>query len=90
MPPKKKAPAHPVRPYLGSNDPEDLTPAQSVAHDILTRRADLLPSVDRIMEAWLDEPNAEKALTLFRDSLDNPGDPYRDPRAAIAAATDPA
>ena len=84
---KKRVTQDPDRPYVGSADPETLGPSDRVAHDILTMRMDLLPSIDRIMHAGLDEPSAELALTLFRDALDQPGDPNRDPRAAIAAAT---
>jgi hypothetical protein len=84
---RKRASAQPVRPYIGSTDPEDLSPSYRVANEILTSRADLLPSVDRIIGAGLNEPNAERALTLFRDSLGHPGDPHRDPIVAIAAAT---
>lgn len=85
MPARKRASAQPVRPYLGSS--EDLSPAYRVANEIVTTRADLLPSVDRIIGAGLNEPNEERALTLFRDSLGRPGDPHRDPIIAIAAAT---
>jgi hypothetical protein len=84
---RKKASAQPVRPYLGSTDPEDLSPAYRVANEILATRADLLPSVDRIVGAGLNESNEERALSLFRDSLGRPGDPHRDPIIAIAAAT---
>ena len=84
---RKKAAAQPVRPYLGSPDPEELSPSYRVAYEIVTTRADLLPSVDRIIGAGLDEPNEERALTLFRDSLADPGDPHRDPNVAIAAAS---
>lgn len=84
---RKRATAQPVRPYLGSPDQEDLSPAYQVANEIVTTRADLMPSVDRIIGAGLNGPNEERALTLFRDSLSNPGDPHRDPTVAIAAAT---
>jgi hypothetical protein len=84
---RKRASAQPIRPYLGSPDPEDLSPAYRVANEIVTTRSDLLPSVDRIMGAGLNALNEEQALTLFRDSLGRPGDPHRDPSIAIAAAT---
>jgi hypothetical protein len=84
---RKRAAPGPARPYLGSTDLEDLSVAYQVAHEIVTSRADLLPSVDRIMAAGLDEPDQERALTLFRDSLGSPGDPHRDPAVAISAAT---
>jgi hypothetical protein len=83
---RKRAASQPIRPYLGSPDQEDLSPAYQVANEIVTTRADLMPSVDRIIGAGLDGPNEERALTLFRDSLSNPGDPHRDPTVAIAAA----
>jgi hypothetical protein len=86
---KKRAASEPVRPYLGSTDPEDLSHAFRVAHDIVSSRLDLMPSVDRILAAGLDESDQERALTLFRDSLGCPGDPHRDPAIAISAATEP-
>jgi hypothetical protein len=82
---KKKA--GPSNPYVTTADPDDLSPERRIAHDILTMRNDLLPSVDLIMSAGLDEDVAVQALTLFRTAVENPGDPNRDPRAAIAAAT---
>jgi hypothetical protein len=84
---RKPVSAQPVRPYLGSTNPEDLSPAYRVAHEIVNTRADLLPSVDRIMAAGLNTSDEERALTLFRDSLGHPGDPHRDPIIAISAAT---
>jgi hypothetical protein len=69
----------------GSSD--DLGPAERIAHDILAKRRDLLPSVDRIMTAGLDADGTLRAIGLFRDSLANPGDVHRDPRVAIARCT---
>jgi hypothetical protein len=83
----RKPTAAPVRPYLASTDPTELSPAYQVAHEIVSTRRDLLPSVDRIMGAGLDELDQTRALTLFRDSLGHPGDPHRDPTVAISAAT---
>lgn len=84
---RKRAAPRPSNPYGSSTDTDDLSPANRVASEILTSRGDLLPSVDRIMGAGLAEDDAVQALTLFRDALDQPGDPNRDPRVAIAAAT---
>lgn len=83
----KKRAATPSSPYLTTTDVEDLSPANRAAHEIVTIRGDLSPSVGRIMEAGLTEDETVQALTLFRDALSTPGDPHRDPRAAIAAAT---
>jgi hypothetical protein len=82
----KRAASRPSNPYT-SSDPDALSPANRIAHDILVERVDLLPSVDRIMTAGLDEDDALKAITLFQRSLTKPGDPNRDPRVAIAAVT---
>jgi hypothetical protein len=84
---KKRAAPEQVRPYLGSIDPEELSVAYRVAHEIVSSRVDLLPSVDRIMAADLNLSDQERALTLFRDSLGCPDDPHRDPAIAISAAT---
>ncbi len=85
MPAKKSANARP-NPYLDL-DEADMSPAEVMARDILDGRADLQPSVERIMSAGLDDDAAARALELFRTSLTQPGDPHRDPRAAIAAVT---
>jgi hypothetical protein len=71
-------------PWLSSASPDDLGPADRIAHDILTGRRDLLPSVQRIMTAGLGSEATLQAIGLFRDSLDSPGDVHRDPRVAIA------
>jgi hypothetical protein len=65
----------------------DLGPADSVAYEIVGNRADLRPSVERIVNAGLSAEATEHALTLFRTALTTAGDPHRDPRAAIASAT---
>ncbi len=89
MAPRKKATPRPSNPYgTSTTDPDELSPANRVAHEILVQRGDLLPSIERIMGAGLPEEGAVQALTLFRDALVQPGDPNRDPRVAIAAATD--
>lgn len=72
-------------PYLTSATPDDLGPANRIAYDIIAERRDLLPSVERIMNAGLDEDGTIGALTAFRTSLSAAGDPNRDPRVAIAA-----
>lgn len=77
----------PGNPYRGTTDPEDLAPADRMAFDIVAARRDLLPSVDRIMNAGLDSDQTLRAMTLFRDSLTTAGDPHRDPRIAIARST---
>ena len=70
----------------GSADVDDLAPRERLAHEIVSQHGDLLPSVERIMAAELTEDQGVVALTAFRDSLDNPGDPNRDPRVSIANA----
>jgi len=79
--PSKKPAANP---YLTSSSPDDLGPANRIAYDIVAARRDLLPSVERIMNAGLDESGTVGALGLFQTSLASPGDPNRDPRVAIA------
>lgn len=70
----------------GAADVDDLAPRERLAHDIVSAHGDLLPSVERIMEAELTEEQGVVALTAFRDSLGVPGDPNRDPRVSIANA----
>lgn len=74
-------------PYLTTATPGELGAANRIAYDIIAERRDLLPSVERIMNAGLDETGTVGALTLFRCSLNATGDPHRDPRVAIAAHT---
>jgi hypothetical protein len=74
-------------PYLTSTDVDELSPTNRMAHEILTSRGDLLPSIDFIMQAGLPADDTIAALTFFRDALVVPGDPNRDPRVAIASAT---
>jgi hypothetical protein len=71
-------------PYRKAASPDDLGPADRLAYDIIAVRRDLLPSVDRIMNANLGEDATARAMTLFRDSLETIGDPHRDPRVAIS------
>ncbi|MEZ5219268.1 MAG: hypothetical protein R2715_22405 [Ilumatobacteraceae bacterium] len=87
---KKQPVQTPKNPYQTSTNPDELSPANRVAFEITDRR-DLMPSVDRIMNAGLEEPACGRALTRFRDSLSNMGDPHRDPHArsrAWAAASE--
>lgn len=74
-------------PYRTSASPDDLGPANRLAYDIVAERRDLLPSVERIMNAGLGDDATVKAMTLFRDALGAVNDPNRDPRVAIASAT---
>lgn len=69
-----------------STDVDDLAPRERMAHEIVSEYGDLLPSVERIMDAELTDEQGLAALTAFRASLDNPGDPNRDPRVTIANA----
>lgn len=70
----------------GSVSVDDLAPRERLAHEIISQYGDLLPSVERIMQAELDEAQTIAALTAFRDSIDTVGDPNRDPSVAIANA----
>ncbi|MET0143896.1 MAG: hypothetical protein ABW328_03800 [Ilumatobacteraceae bacterium] len=81
---KKRSTKAPANPYLTSATPDELGPADRIAYDIVAERRDLLPSVERIMNAGLDEDGTVGALSLFRTSLSTSGDPNRDPRVAIA------
>jgi hypothetical protein len=75
----------PPNPYLTAPTPDELGAANRIAYAIVADRRDLLPSVERIMNAGLDEDGTVGALTLFRAALGVIGDPNRDPRVAIAA-----
>lgn len=66
-------------------DPATLTPAELIGYEIVSRHADLTPSVDRILKSTMSEAGRLHAITLFRDSLGQPGDPNRHPATAIAA-----
>ena len=81
---RKRSTKAPRNPYLTAATPDDLGPANRIAHDIVAERRDLLPSVERIMNAGLDTDGTVDVLTLFRCSLTAAGDPNRDPRVAIA------
>jgi hypothetical protein len=75
-----------ANPYLTTDSPDELEPPNRIAYEIMSERRDLLPSVERIMNAGLSGPATTDALTMFRTSLQAPGDPNRDPSVAIAHA----
>lgn len=81
---KKKVAA--TRWHNGTDPIEDLSASEQLAHQIVTDRGDLEPSVKRIMDAELDDDGRTAALSSFQASLDDPGDPNRDPQVAIANA----
>ncbi len=74
----------PTNPYLTSASPDDLGPTDRIAYEIIHVRRDVLPSVERIMNAGMDDAATLRAMTLFRDALTSTDDPHRDPRVAIA------
>jgi hypothetical protein len=76
-----------ANPYLTSDSPDDLGPSNRIAYDIIRDRRDVLPSVELIMNANLDDDARLRAITLFRDALTNPGDAHRDPAVAIARSS---
>jgi hypothetical protein len=80
----KKRPV--TRWHDGTTPVDDLAPTELLAHELVSEKADLAPSVERIMEAELSDDQRHRALVAFRDSLSTPGDPNRDPRVAIANA----
>jgi hypothetical protein len=82
---RKRSTKAPRNPYLTAATPDELGPADRIAYDIIAERRDLLPSVERIMNAGLDADGTVGALKLFRCSLTAAGDPNRDPRVAIAS-----
>lgn len=80
---KKAAAKRAAADWKSPGSPHELGTAEQLAHSIVSQRADLLPSVERIMTAPLDGDGRVRALGLFRDSLSTPGDRHRDPRVAI-------
>ena len=80
----KKQPAS--RWHDGTTPVEDLPETEQIAHDVVINRRELAPSVERIMDAELSDDQRNLAMTMFRDSLTQDGDPNRDPRVAITAA----
>ena len=87
MNPKKTTRHDVARPYLSRPLPEDASALHRSAHTILTQRADVLPSIERILGAGLPDDVAMRALDLFQHSLSASRDPNRDPRVAMANAT---
>ena len=71
---KRAAAKRPATDWKSPGSPHELGTAEQLAHAIVTERADLLPSVERIMTAPLDGDGRVRALGLFRDSLTTPGD----------------
>jgi hypothetical protein len=86
---KKQPRKVPPSPYRTPSSPDDLNPTDRIAFDIFTGRPDLLPSIERIMTAGLDDDATYRAISLFRDSLESGSDPNRDPRVAIVNSTSP-
>ncbi|MEA3183714.1 MAG: hypothetical protein QOC57_1496 [Ilumatobacteraceae bacterium] len=64
---------------------EDPTTSEGVAQAMRVESIDLVPSINRIMNAGLHEAACFRAITLFRDSIGVPGDPHRYPDNAIEA-----
>lgn len=82
---KKKTPTS--RWHDGVTPVEELGACDQLAHELVSEFRDLTPSVERIMNAEeLDDDQRLTALTSFRASLAQIGDPNRDPRTAIANA----
>lgn len=81
----KKKPA--TRWHDGTTPIEELAANERIAHEVVSQYRDLAPSVERIMAADLTDDQRNDALTTFRDSLTRIGDPNRDPRTAIANAS---
>jgi hypothetical protein len=76
-----------LSPWFNGETPlEELPASDQVAHDIVLEFSDLKPSLTRIMEADLDDEQRLNAMVAFRDSLQDPGNPNRDPRVAITNA----
>jgi hypothetical protein len=65
----KRPAKSPPNPYRGTASPDDLAPTERIAFDIIAGRRDLLPSVERIMNADLDDGARLRAITLFCNSL---------------------
>ena len=81
----KKAAASPW--WDATVDIDTLDDEQRLAHEIVTRRRDLTPSVQRIMSSQLDAAVRGRALAAFDAALTVPGDPNRDPRVALDNAS---
>ena len=83
----KKRPPQPAANWKSKGSPAELGATEQIAHGIITARPDLMPSVERIMNAPLDADDRQRALELFETALHTPGDKHRDPRVAIAQCT---
>jgi hypothetical protein len=70
-----------------SDNPDELEGALLTAHEIVSERRDLVPSVQRIMDAELDDATRDRAMELFRASLGDLDDPNRNPNVAIENAS---
>jgi hypothetical protein len=64
--------------------PED-TPLKQLAADLRAVRGELKPSLELIMNSSLSEDDKLGAMRLFESALEDPWNPLRDPRNAIAA-----
>ncbi|HRE00233.1 MAG TPA: hypothetical protein PLV68_02970, partial [Ilumatobacteraceae bacterium] len=89
----KKQSARASNPFQASLSPDDLSPANRLAFEIFAERRDLLPSIERILNAGLDDTTAATALGFdgkpFRSRTSDPGgDQCVDPRVAIRWATE--
>lgn len=85
--PTKRRPPQPAANWKAKGSAAELGADEQIAHGIVTDRPDLMPSVERIMNAALDADGRQRALELFRHALTTPGDKHRDPRVAIARCT---
>ena len=65
--------------------PED-TPLKQLAADLLRVRSELGPSLAVISNSELSEDDKMVAMRLFEAALEDPWDPMRNPRHAVAAA----
>ena len=61
----KKQPA--TRWFDGSTPIDELPPTEQLAHALVSQYGDLAPSVDRVMEADLDDDQRGRALQAFSD-----------------------
>ena len=81
--PTKRRPPPAAANWKSKGSAAELGETEQIAHAIVTDRPDLMPSVERIMNASLDAEGRQRALELFRHALETPGDKHRDPRVAI-------
>lgn len=83
MSPAKKKPAVKVSLWKAADPSGSLDDSEQLANALLAERPDLLPSIERIMNAPLEPQHRMRAMTLFHHALENPLDIHRDPRVAI-------